>query len=139
VRRQKGHLPSHIGALLYDTNSDPLVHGVTGGKILRMLKARGLAPEVPEDLYFLIKKAVAIRKHLGRNRTDVDVDTDARSRARRGSPPARSLARCRRWRRQRMREARRGRTPARSAGSLLNNNVALQNSKVIIPRIQLTL
>jgi len=69
---KKGHLPSQIGALLRDTHGVPLVHGVTGGKILRMLKARGLAPEVPEDLYFLIKKAVAIRKHLDRNRTDVD-------------------------------------------------------------------
>jgi ribosomal protein S15P/S13E len=32
----------------------------------------GLAPEIPEDLYFLIKKAVAIRKHLERNRKDKD-------------------------------------------------------------------
>ncbi|KAJ8639823.1 hypothetical protein MRB53_016517 [Persea americana] len=35
---------------------------VTGRKILRILKAHGLAPEIPEDLYHLIKKAVAIRK-----------------------------------------------------------------------------
>ncbi|KGO75784.1 Ribosomal protein S13/S15, N-terminal [Penicillium italicum] len=32
----------------------------------------GLAPELPEDLYFLIKKAVAVRKHLERNRKDKD-------------------------------------------------------------------
>merc|ERR1712000_603858 len=32
----------------------------------------GLAPEVPEDLYMLIKKAVAVRKHLERNRKDKD-------------------------------------------------------------------
>lgn len=32
----------------------------------------GLAPEIPEDLYHLIKKAVAIRKHLERNRKDKD-------------------------------------------------------------------
>ncbi len=30
----------------------------------------GLAPELPEDLYFLIKKAVAMRKHLEANRKD---------------------------------------------------------------------
>ncbi|GMI98327.1 ribosomal protein S13A, POINTED FIRST LEAF 2 [Hibiscus trionum] len=41
-------------------------------KILRILKAHGLAPEIPEDLYHLIKKAVAIRKHLERNRKDKD-------------------------------------------------------------------
>lgn len=27
-----------------------------------------MAPEIPEDLYHLIKKAVSIRKHLERNR-----------------------------------------------------------------------
>jgi small subunit ribosomal protein S13e len=32
------------------------------------LKAKGLAPDLPEDLYHLIKKAVSIRKHLERNR-----------------------------------------------------------------------
>ena len=32
----------------------------------------GLAPEIPEDLYFLIKKAVAVRKHLSTNRKDKD-------------------------------------------------------------------
>jgi small subunit ribosomal protein S13e len=31
-----------------------------------------LAPEIPEDLYYLIKKAVSIRKHLERNRKDTD-------------------------------------------------------------------
>ena len=32
----------------------------------------GLAPSIPEDMYFLIKKAVAVRKHLERNRKDRD-------------------------------------------------------------------
>lgn len=32
----------------------------------------GLAPQIPEDLYCLIKKAVAVRKHLERNRKDKD-------------------------------------------------------------------
>jgi small subunit ribosomal protein S13e len=66
-------LPAQIGSLLRDVHGVPLVHGITGGKVLLLHRARGLAPEVPEDLYFLIKKAVAIREHLDRNRTDVDV------------------------------------------------------------------
>ena len=41
---------------------------VTGSQILRILKAKGLAPDLPEDLYHLIKKAVSMRKHLERNR-----------------------------------------------------------------------
>ena len=48
------------------------VKAVTGNKILRILKKNGLAPEIPEDLYQLIKKAVTIRKHLERNRKDMD-------------------------------------------------------------------
>lgn len=44
------------------------VRFVTGNKILRILKSKGLAPDLPEDLYHLIKKAVAVRKHLERNR-----------------------------------------------------------------------
>jgi len=37
-----------------------------------MLGCLGLAPQIPEDLYHLIKKAVSVRKHMERNRTDRD-------------------------------------------------------------------
>ena len=37
-----------------------------------MLKKNGCAPEIPENLYNLIKKAVSIRKHLEINRKDKD-------------------------------------------------------------------
>ena len=36
------------------------------------LPCLGLGPEIPEDLYHLIKKAVSVRKHLERNRKDKD-------------------------------------------------------------------
>ncbi|EAX00781.1 hCG22389, isoform CRA_a [Homo sapiens] len=45
---------------------------VTGNTILRILKSKRLAPDLPEDLYCLIKQAVAIRKHAERNRKDKD-------------------------------------------------------------------
>lgn len=45
---------------------------MTGSKILRILKGLGLAPEIPEDLYHLIKKAVSMRKHLELFRKDKD-------------------------------------------------------------------
>merc|ERR1712086_184375 len=57
---------------LRDANGIAQVSSVTGQKILRLLKKNGLAPEIPEDLYFLIKKAVSVRKHLERNRQDKD-------------------------------------------------------------------
>uniref|UniRef100_A0A2I3HW54 Small ribosomal subunit protein uS15 n=1 Tax=Nomascus leucogenys TaxID=61853 RepID=A0A2I3HW54_NOMLE len=48
------------------------VRFVTGNKILRILKSKGLAPNLPEDLYHLIKAAVAVQKLLERNRKDKD-------------------------------------------------------------------
>jgi len=59
---------SGSGVILRDSHGVAQVRHVTGNKILRILKAQGLAPNIPEDLYCLIKKAVSIRKHLERNR-----------------------------------------------------------------------
>ena len=58
--------------ILRDSHGVVQVHFVTGNRILRILKSKRLAPDLPEDLYHLIKKAVAIRKHLERNRKDKD-------------------------------------------------------------------
>merc|ERR1712070_671791 len=69
---KKGLTPSQIGVTLRDSFGVPQVKTVAGNKILRILKANGLAPDLPEDLYCLIKKAVAVRKHLDRNRKDKD-------------------------------------------------------------------
>lgn len=69
---KKGMTPSQIGVLLRDQHGIAQVRSVTGSKIMRILKGSGLAPELPEDLYFLIKKAVAMRKHLDANRKDKD-------------------------------------------------------------------
>ena len=69
---RKGLSPSQIGVILRDQHGVPQTRFVTGNKILRILKSAGLAPELPEDLYCLIKKAVSVRKHLERNRNDKD-------------------------------------------------------------------
>ncbi|KAF1997623.1 hypothetical protein P154DRAFT_524663 [Amniculicola lignicola CBS 123094] len=69
---RKGSTPSQIGIILRDSHGIAQVRVVTGNKILRILKGNGLAPEIPEDLYMLIKKAVAVRKHLSGNRKDKD-------------------------------------------------------------------
>ncbi|KAI9431944.1 ribosomal protein S15-domain-containing protein [Lactarius indigo] len=67
---------------LRDSHGIPQVRFVTGNKILRILKSvltgahaggcAGLAPSIPEDLWHLIKNAVAVRKHLETNRKDKD-------------------------------------------------------------------
>jgi small subunit ribosomal protein S13e len=69
---KKGNSPSAIGVTLRDTQGLPQVKSITGSKILRILKKVGLAPQIPEDLYHLIKKAVNIRKHLEKSRRDKD-------------------------------------------------------------------
>ena len=69
---RKGLTPSQIGTLLRDSQGIAQVKSITGNKILRLLKKAGLAPDIPEDLYMLIKKAVAVRKHLDRNKKDKD-------------------------------------------------------------------
>jgi small subunit ribosomal protein S13e len=69
---KKGMTPSQIGVALRDSMGIPQVKSVTGQKVLRILKIEGLAPQLPEDLYHLIKKAVNVRRHLERNRKDKD-------------------------------------------------------------------
>ena len=69
---KKGLAPSQIGVVLRDTMGIGQIKNVTNNKILRILRAEGLAPEIPEDLYYLIKKAVSVRKHLEKNRKDKD-------------------------------------------------------------------
>tara|TARA_A100001015_G_scaffold126359_1_gene140018 strand:+ start:573 stop:953 length:381 start_codon:yes stop_codon:yes gene_type:complete len=69
---KRGMKPSQIGVILRDSKGIPKVKAVTGSTVVRLLKKGGMAPELPEDLYHLIKKAVSVRKHLERNRKDKD-------------------------------------------------------------------
>ncbi|KII65772.1 40S ribosomal protein S13 [Thelohanellus kitauei] len=69
---KKGSTPSQIGTTLRDSHGIPQVRFLTKNKILRILKSKGLAPTIPEDVYHLIKKAVTMRKHFEKNRKDKD-------------------------------------------------------------------
>ncbi len=66
-----GMSPSTIGRELRDSYGIPLVKPATGKTVLQILKENKLAPEYPEDLLSLIKKAVFLRKHLEKNPRDV--------------------------------------------------------------------
>ncbi|OYT31628.1 MAG: 30S ribosomal protein S15 [Thermofilum sp. ex4484_79] len=61
---KKGYPPSMIGTILRDSYGIPLVKMVTGKKIMEILKEHGIQPEIPEDLYNLIKRAARVRRHL---------------------------------------------------------------------------
>jgi small subunit ribosomal protein S13e len=67
---KKGYKPSQIGVILRDNFAIPQSRMITGAKILRILKKKGLAPEIPEDLYSLMKRAVTVRKHIEKNKRD---------------------------------------------------------------------
>ncbi|GBE61219.1 40S ribosomal protein [Babesia ovata] len=69
---KKGMTPSQIGVVLRDSNAVPMVKAITNNKILRILRGHGWAPDIPEDLYFLVKKAVVMRKHMEHNLNDKD-------------------------------------------------------------------
>jgi len=69
---RQGLTPSRIGINLRDRFGIAQARFAAGNKILRILRAKGMAPEIPEDLYCLMKKALSIRKHLERNRKDTD-------------------------------------------------------------------
>ncbi len=61
---KRGYPPSMIGTILRDSYGVPLVKIVTGKKIVKILKEHGLQPEIPEDLYNLIRRAARVRRHL---------------------------------------------------------------------------
>jgi len=67
---KKGYKPSQIGVILRDNFAIPQAKLITGAKILRVLKKKGLAPQIPEDLYSLMKRAVTVRKHIEKNKRD---------------------------------------------------------------------
>lgn len=67
---KKGIPPSQIGLILRDQYGIPSIKKATGKKLLQILKEHGLAPEIPEDLFNLMKKAVNLREHLAKNKKD---------------------------------------------------------------------
>jgi|TARA_Y100000310_G_scaffold284075_1_gene306579 small subunit ribosomal protein S15 len=67
---KEGKNSSEIGIILRDTYGIPDVRLLCKKKISAVLKEKKLAPELPDDLLSLIRRSVAIRKHLEANHTD---------------------------------------------------------------------
>ena len=68
---KKGYGPSMIGIILRDQYGVPLVKPILGKKITKVLEEHGLAPEIPEDLMNLIRRAVNLRRHLEEHPKDL--------------------------------------------------------------------
>lgn len=65
-----GNTPSKIGVILRDRHGIPDSKEITGKKMMAVLKENKLAPDMPEDLTNLIRKAVGLRKHLDKHSKD---------------------------------------------------------------------
>lgn len=67
---REGKNASMIGIILRDQYGIPDVKLITGKTITKILEKHKLAPEIPEDLFALMKKAVRIKEHLDKNKKD---------------------------------------------------------------------
>ncbi|GGP20104.1 30S ribosomal protein S15 [Thermocladium modestius] len=68
---RRGFTPSQIGIILRDQYGIPLAKPITGRSITDVLAKNKLAPDIPEDLMSLIKKALKIRRHLDEHPKDM--------------------------------------------------------------------
>ncbi|ARS91287.1 30S ribosomal protein S15 [Natrarchaeobaculum aegyptiacum] len=71
---EQGYDPSQIGIKLRDEGVTgtpvPDVKLATGKKITEILEENDASPEVPEDLYNLMERAVRLREHVQENQQD---------------------------------------------------------------------
>jgi len=67
---KEGKSSSEIGIVLRDTYGIPDIRILAKKKISQILKEKKISPELPDDLTALIRRSVAIRKHLETNNKD---------------------------------------------------------------------
>ena len=68
---KEGKPASLIGLVLRDSYGIPDVKSIAGKSITAILNEKKLSPKIPEDLMAVIKKSIAIRKHMEENRQDM--------------------------------------------------------------------
>ena len=66
-----GNKPSVIGSILKDNYGIPDTKLITKKSITQILSERELLSPIPEDLMALIKRSIAIRKHMELNKGDM--------------------------------------------------------------------
>ncbi len=65
-----GKTPSQIGMILRDSYGINSVKALTNKKVTHVLSENKLGKELPEDLLALIKKMIAVKHHLEKNKQD---------------------------------------------------------------------
>ncbi len=66
---KEGYGPEMIGLILRDQYGIPDIR-IYDERITSILKKNNLLPEIPSDLFSLLKRAVNLRKHLEKNKKD---------------------------------------------------------------------
>jgi small subunit ribosomal protein S15 len=67
----EGYEPSMIGIILRDRFGIPSVKQITGKKLIKLLKEKGVKIDYPEDLKALIRRALNLRRHLEEHKKDL--------------------------------------------------------------------
>jgi small subunit ribosomal protein S15 len=65
-----GNTSAKIGLILRDKYGVPDVRLLTGKCITEIMKEKGVAPALPEDLSSLMRRAIALNVHLRENKGD---------------------------------------------------------------------
>ncbi len=68
---KKGMNSGEIGIALRDQHGVPSVKLVTGKSISQIMKEEKVYPDIPEDLLFLMEKAVNLHEHMDENNKDL--------------------------------------------------------------------
>ena len=68
---KEGKAPSQIGMVLRDSYGVPDVKAALKKQVLAVLKEKGVATKLPEDLTALLRRVVDLQKHMGKNKQDM--------------------------------------------------------------------
>lgn len=68
---KEGHPASKIGLVLRDSYGIPSVKTITKKSVSTILKEKDLLKELPEDLLAIIRKTIAVKRHLDENKQDM--------------------------------------------------------------------
>jgi len=66
-----GVSPAQVGTILRDSHGVPSVRAITGQRMVPLLAAQGVKPDLPDDLQALLKRVVHLQRHLSTHPKDL--------------------------------------------------------------------
>lgn len=68
---KEGHNSTEVGSILKNKHGIPSVKAISGKRVRKIMKEKGIKTEYPDDLLALIKTAVNLRDHMKANHKDL--------------------------------------------------------------------